>query len=171
MASALHRLDRHLEVISTCDVGLTLLPWASGDASQTREQERLLLRRAGCFLVLEQPAQALSDYRSARRINPKSVGAASGVQEAWDKLQRAHRHNSLYHVLGCEQGAPEEELKRAYRKLALRWHPDKHAQSDEATCAQAEVQFKLLQDAWTVLSQPESRASYDAELSEQTSST
>ena len=116
-------------------------------------------------------AQALSDYRSARRINPKSVGAASGVQEAWERLQRAHRHNSLYHVLGCEQGAPEEELKRAYRKLALRWHPDKHAQSDEATCAQAEVQFKLLQDAWTVLSQPESRASYDAELSEQTSST
>jgi len=165
LASALAKLERHLEAVSACDAGLRLLPWASGTAAQTREQERLLLRRAGCFLVLGQPAQALSDFRSAVSLNPRSAQAAAGVREAWRALQSAHAEASLYEVLGTRRDASEEELKRAYRKLALRWHPDKHAQSDGPTRAEAELRFRQLQDAWAVLSVAETRASYDEELS------
>ena len=165
LASALTKLERHLEAVSSCDVGLRLFPWASGTAQQTREQERLLLRRAGCFLVLGQPAQALSDYRSAVSLNPRSAQAAAGVQEAWSALQSTHAQDSLYDVLDVARDAHDEELKRAYRKLALRWHPDKHAQSDGATRAEADLRFRQLQDAWAVLSVADTRAAYDAELS------
>lgn len=164
MASALAKQERHLEAVSSCDLGLSLLPWASGTAHQTREQERLLMRRAGCFLVLGQPAQALSDYRSAFNLNPRSAQAAAGVREAWCALQSTHAHDSLYDVIGARQDASDEALRRAYRKLALRWHPDKHAQSDGATRAEADARFRRLQDAWAVLSVAESRAAYDAEL-------
>jgi len=167
LASALARLDRHLEAVAACDLGLRFFPWASGDAQQTREQERLLLRRAGCFLILGQPAQALSDYRSATKLNPRSSQAAAGVQQAWNALKSAHAQDSLYDVLGVCRDASDEELKRAYRKLALRWHPDKHAQSDGAVQAEADARFKQLQDAWALLSVAETRAAYDAELRQQ----
>uniref|UniRef100_A0A8C8SSF9 DnaJ homolog subfamily C member 21 n=1 Tax=Pelusios castaneus TaxID=367368 RepID=A0A8C8SSF9_9SAUR len=62
-----------------------------------------------------------------------------------------------YEVLGLARDASDEELKRAYRRLALRWHPDKNlGNADEAA-----EQFKLIQAAYDVLSDPQERAWYD----------
>ncbi|XP_041274869.1 dnaJ homolog subfamily C member 21 isoform X2 [Onychostruthus taczanowskii] len=62
-----------------------------------------------------------------------------------------------YEVLGVRRDAAEEELKRAYRRLALRWHPDKNLENAE----EAAEQFKLIQAAYDVLSDPQERAWYD----------
>nr|XP_056704473.1 dnaJ homolog subfamily C member 21 [Euleptes europaea] len=62
-----------------------------------------------------------------------------------------------YEVLGVKRDAAEEELKRAYRRLALRWHPDKNLEKAE----EAAEQFKLIQAAYDVLSDPQERAWYD----------
>jgi molecular chaperone DnaJ len=61
-----------------------------------------------------------------------------------------------YEVLGVHRGATEEELKKAYRRLAIKYHPDKN-QGD----AQAEERFKELSEAYQVLSQTELRLRYD----------
>jgi molecular chaperone DnaJ len=62
-----------------------------------------------------------------------------------------------YEVLAVSPGASADDLKRAYRKLALRWHPDKNP-DDRAT---AEERFKELSEAYQVLADPERRARYD----------
>ncbi|NXA44946.1 DJC21 protein, partial [Nothocercus julius] len=62
-----------------------------------------------------------------------------------------------YEVLGVKRDAADEELKRAYRRLALRWHPDKNLENAE----EAAEQFKLIQAAYDVLSDPQERAWYD----------
>ncbi|XP_033208311.1 dnaJ homolog subfamily C member 21 [Belonocnema kinseyi] len=62
-----------------------------------------------------------------------------------------------YEVLGVPRNAAEDELKKAYRKLALRWHPDKNLDTTE----EAKEQFQLVQQAWEVLSDPHERAWYD----------
>ncbi|KAM9509710.1 dnaJ homolog subfamily C member 21 isoform 2-T2 [Guaruba guarouba] len=62
-----------------------------------------------------------------------------------------------YEVLGVKRDAAEEDLKRAYRRLALRWHPDKNLENAE----EAAEQFKLIQAAYDVLSDPQERAWYD----------
>ncbi|XP_053159714.1 dnaJ homolog subfamily C member 21 [Hemicordylus capensis] len=62
-----------------------------------------------------------------------------------------------YEVLGVKREASDEELKRAYRRLALRWHPDKNLEKAE----EAAEQFKLIQAAYDVLSDPQERAWYD----------
>ena len=61
-----------------------------------------------------------------------------------------------YEVLGVERGATPEELKKAYRKLALQYHPDKNP-GDK----QAEERFKEVAEAYDILSDSEKRARYD----------
>ena len=63
-----------------------------------------------------------------------------------------------YAVLGVARGATEDEIKKAYRRLALEWHPDRHpADKREA----AEARFKRISEAYEVLSDAEKRARYD----------
>jgi len=62
-----------------------------------------------------------------------------------------------YHVLGVERGCTPDDVKRAYRKMALQLHPDKNPDRRE----QAEAQFKRLSEAYEVLSDANKRAIYD----------
>ena len=61
-----------------------------------------------------------------------------------------------YEVLGVSKGASAEEIKRAYRKLARQYHPDRNP-GDK----QAETRFKEIQDAYDILSDKSKREQYD----------
>ena len=65
--------------------------------------------------------------------------------------------DDLYKVLGVSNGASEDELKKAHRKLARKYHPDRNP-DDPA----AEEKFKEIQSAYDTLSDPEKREQYDA---------
>jgi len=61
-----------------------------------------------------------------------------------------------YEVLSVERGATDEEIKRAYRRLAVKFHPDKNPDDPHA-----EEKFKELGEAYDVLIDPNKRAAYD----------
>jgi len=61
-----------------------------------------------------------------------------------------------YEVLGVERDAPDAEVKKSYRKLAVQFHPDRNPDNPEA-----EAKFKEAAEAYAVLSDPEKRARYD----------
>ncbi|MDD5368609.1 MAG: DnaJ C-terminal domain-containing protein [Anaerolineaceae bacterium] len=65
-------------------------------------------------------------------------------------------YRDYYKVLGVERNATEQEIKKAYRKLALKFHPDRN-QGDKA----AEERFKEINEAYQVLSDKQKRARYD----------
>lgn len=67
-------------------------------------------------------------------------------------------HVCYYKVLGLDRNATDEDIRKAYRKLALKWHPDKNL--GEST-KEAERRFKEISAAYEVLSDPEKRALYD----------
>ena len=65
-------------------------------------------------------------------------------------------YKDYYKILGVSRNASAEEIKGAYRKLAMQYHPDRNP-GDK----QAEERFKEMNEAYQVLSDPQKRARYD----------
>jgi DnaJ-class molecular chaperone len=65
-------------------------------------------------------------------------------------------YKDYYKVLGVERKASEEEIRKAYRKLAMQYHPDRNPNDK-----QAEERFKEINEAYQVLSDPQKRGHYD----------
>ena len=68
----------------------------------------------------------------------------------------AEQKRDYYEVLGLSKGATEDELKKAYRKLAKKYHPDVNPGDKDA-----EAKFKEINEAYGILSDPEKKARYD----------
>ncbi|XP_060635157.1 dnaJ homolog subfamily B member 14 [Anolis sagrei] len=114
---------------------------------------------AGTGAYCRKPANS-SDQSKPNNMKDSSSTAAGEIGKTYTKdqvegVQSIKKCKNYYEVLGVSKDAGEEDLKKAYRKLALKFHPDKN-HAPGATEA-----FKKIGNAYGVLSNPEKRKQYD----------
>ncbi|CAO2179281.1 unnamed protein product, partial [Urochloa humidicola] len=95
---------------------------------------------------------------------PQAKRSMSGAQGR--RMQPPARSSSYYAVLGVHPAASAAEIRAAYHRLAMRWHPDKvasgRASADPARAEEAKARFQQIHEAYQVLSDEKRRALYDA---------
>ena len=71
-------------------------------------------------------------------------------------------NKDYYSILGVSKDASQDDIKKAFRKASLKWHPDKHSDDSEKDKKAAEEKFKECNDAYAILSDENLRSAYDA---------
>eukprot|EP00316_Scyphosphaera_apsteinii_P008428 CAMPEP_0119325270 /NCGR_PEP_ID=MMETSP1333-20130426/65384_1 /TAXON_ID=418940 /ORGANISM="Scyphosphaera apsteinii, Strain RCC1455" /LENGTH=447 /DNA_ID=CAMNT_0007333205 /DNA_START=52 /DNA_END=1392 /DNA_ORIENTATION=- len=122
----------------------------SGSASSS-------LLYAEAMLLNEQYEPAINVYKKILEQDQHSQEAQQGLQQA-ERLLKRSKEEDFYKVLNVSRSASAREIKRAYHKLAVEYHPDKNPDNRE----EAELKFKAVATAYEVLSDEEKRRKYDA---------
>ena len=102
---------------------------------------------------------ALRDFQTVRQLDAKYPGLREKYIECERNYKKASKKD-YYKTLGVDKNASLEDIKKAYKKLALKWHPDKNSKTEEAR-QEAEKKFKEISEAYSTLSDAEKRKKYD----------
>ncbi len=86
----------------------------------------------------------------------RPIGSRAYIGGVLERFRRGQRELTLYEVLEVKTSVNQDQVKRAYYKVAKQWHPDLH-QGDEEVADR----FKKIQKAYEVLGNPVSREAYD----------
>lgn len=100
--------------------------------------------------------EAVRELKAIQESNPAEPGIAKEIRSAELELKKSQRKD-YYKILGVEKDATEQEIKKAYRKLAIVHHPDKNPDDEQAA-----DRFKEIQEAHETLSDPQKRERYDS---------
>jgi len=117
------------------------------------------LYRAQAMQALERHEDAVKELESLISWHP--------VESVYHKLEEAkfllrkHKRKNYYEVLGVPSVASQLEIKKAYRERAAEWHPDKKSHLDEAARKNAEEMFKVISEAYEVLTDPVKKELYE----------
>ncbi|PSK38154.1 DnaJ subfamily C member 7 [Elsinoe australis] len=140
------KLKQWGKAIEDCDAALKLDPTYT-KAKKTRAKA---LGENGDW---EEAVKVLKDIAEQ---NPNEPGIAKEVRQAELELKKSKRKD-YYKILGVEKDAGDNEIKKAYRKLAIVHHPDKNPDDESAA-----ERFKDIGEAYETLSDSEKRARYDS---------
>lgn len=135
------------ETLATCEKILSL---------NSNSVEALLLR-GEAHLMQDNFQEARNDFNAARQINPNEHRILEALQRLERKEKMALRKD-YYKIMGVSKEATHSEIKKAYRKLALANHPDKHPDGEKE---QYVLKFQEITEAYEILSDQEKRGRYD----------
>lgn len=129
------------------------------DALKIEKDPHTLCDLAEALIGEEMYDDAIRSYQEAVEIDENSQRAKEGIERA-KRLQKQAEKRDYYKILGVTRSATKQEVVKAYRKMAQKWHPDNFAQN-ESEKKIAEKKFIDIAAAKEVLTDPEKRAQFD----------
>ncbi|KAL6909041.1 TPR-like protein [Trichoderma evansii] len=124
---------------------------ASLDPSYTKARKT----KANALGKLGNWEESVREWKAIADLDPSDNSIRNEVRKAELELKKSLRKD-YYKIMGLEKDADANDIKRAYRKMAVKLHPDKNPGD-----AEAEAKFKDMQEAYETLSDPQKRARYD----------
>ena len=121
---------------------------------------KALVKRGDMKLAMEDFNEAIRDYSEASEHAPGEFNVQNKLKDAQAKAKSAKRKD-YYKILGVSKDAQTPAISKAYKKMALKWHPDKHSNQDEETAAIAKKKFLDINEAHKVLTDRDMRDKYD----------
>jgi DnaJ homolog subfamily C member 7 len=119
-----------------------------------------LVRRAEINMEKEEYEAAIHDYAKIQELDP-NVNLKAKIDEA-KKKEKLAKKKDYYAILGVSKTATDDEIKKAYKKLALKYHPDRNRTKTEVEQQEAAKKFKDIAEANGILGDPEKRKKYDS---------
>ncbi|KAJ3245019.1 hypothetical protein HDU78_010074 [Chytriomyces hyalinus] len=174
------KAGRHSPTVADCTTAIELLqtlcfprnqsssdeansPSSADIASSTQSSLflKLHLRRADSNLKLEAYDKSVQDYHVCAEIKPEDREIANALRRA-QKAEKTAKRKDYYKILGVDKSADEGAIKKAYRKMALQYHPDKQASLPEEERHDSDAKFKEISEAYSVLSDPQKKQMFDS---------
>jgi len=118
------------------------------------------VRRGNIYMLLKMYDEARYDYQRVKEAEPSNKDVLKLLEEAKKEEQKAKKRD-YYQILGIGKEASQDEVRKAYKKLALKWHPDRNNTSEEQK-KMAEKNFRDINDAYSVLSDTQKKQQYDS---------
>jgi len=131
-----NRLKQYDQAIADCERAISL------DPSYLRARKT----KATALGLAEKWEDAVREWKSIQEIEPEDRTIAQEVRKAELELKKSQRKD-YYKILGIDKNADENQIKKAYRKLAIVHHPDKNPGDKDA-----EARFKDISEAYETLS-------------------
>lgn len=128
------------------------------EALEIHKDASVLCDRAEAYLGAEMYDDAIHDYQEAMQLDEHLQKAREGLEKA-KKLQKQSERRDYYKILGVKRTATKQEVVKAYRKAAQKWHPDNFREGDEKK--KAEKKFIDIAAAKEVLTDEEKRRQFD----------
>lgn len=141
----------------TKDEQYTLAVSRCREALEIEKDPNVYCDRAEAFLGTDMFDDAIHDYQAALDIDETLHRAKEGIEKA-KRLQKQSERRDYYKILNVKRTATKQEIVKAYRKAAQKWHPD-NFQGDEKKIA--EKKFIDIAAAKEVLTDPEKRQQFD----------
>ncbi|KAI8799848.1 hypothetical protein BJ742DRAFT_110888 [Cladochytrium replicatum] len=129
--------------------------------SESKLFRKLYLRRADCYSKLSKYDDAVRDYSLLDNMSPNDPEIQRALRNSKGEEKMAKRKD-YYKILGIDRSASDIEIKKAYRKAALQYHPDKNASLTPEEKEAAELKFKEIGEAYNVLSDPQKKDLFDS---------
>ena len=122
------------------------------------------MARGAARLLLEQWQDAVNDYQKAVQLDQQNSRAQDGLRHSQAQL-KISQQKDYYKELGVARTATDREIKKAFRKLALQYHPDKFesevGEDADRKREEAEKKFRDIAEAYEILSDDELKGKYD----------